>query len=316
MDTVNCAFEARRASVTTELGFEFSALGGPCELRLVGPDESLLRHAAHAAVLEVKRIEHKYSRYDTKSLISLINSAAGSGMAVEVDDETSGLLTFADRLHQLSGGLFDITSGVLRRAWDFSRAELPSAQAIEALLPLVGWHEVVWRAPYISLPRREMEIDFGGFGKEYAVDRATTLLRRAGVAHGFVNLGGDICLLGPREDGCPWRMGIQHPRNDQRLAATVSITSGAMATSGDYERFIEVDGHRYCHLLDPRTGWPARHWQSITVFGPTCAAAGAASTVSMLLGEAATDFLEAQDMGFVVIDAAGRMRHHNPQQLG
>ena len=121
-----------------ELGFEFQAMASACELRLVGDDESALRRAAQAAIAEVHRIERKYSRYDAGSLVSRINASAGRGQAVPVDDETAGLLAFAGRLHALSGGRFDITSGVLRRAWDFRAGRVPGGAEVKALLPLIG----------------------------------------------------------------------------------------------------------------------------------------------------------------------------------
>jgi thiamine biosynthesis lipoprotein len=129
-----------------------------------------------------------------------------------------------------------------------------------------------------------MELDFGGFGKEYAVDRAAAVLRAAGIESGLVNLAGDVAILGPQPGGEPWRVGIRHPRRDAALVAKLPVHSGALATSGDYERYIEVDGVRHCHLLDPRTGRSARGFRSVTVHATTCLVAGSASTIAMLLG--------------------------------
>jgi thiamine biosynthesis lipoprotein len=291
----------------TELGFEFGAMACPCELRLCGPDEAALRAAASAAIAEVQRIEAKYSRYRGDGVVALVNRRAGSGLITEVDGETAALLDFAARLFAQSGGRFDISSGVLRRAWDFGRAQLPAQQQIDALLPLVGWARVHWQRPRLLLPLPGMEIDFGGFGKEYAADRAVAVLAARGIAHGFVNLGGDIALVGPRPGGAPWRFGIRHPRDGDRMLSQVALQRGGLATSGDYERFIEVDGLRYCHLLDPRTGWPVRAWQAISVVGPTCAAAGAVCTVAMLMAEAAPAFLDAQGLPYLAAAADGTL---------
>lgn len=290
-----------------ELGFDFAAMASPCELRLQGGDESALRRAAQAAIDEVRRIERKYSRYDPASVVSRINAAAGGGQAIEVDDETAALLDFAAHLHALSDGLFDVTSGVLRRAWNFRVPRVPAQGEIDALLPLIGWSKVRRAGRRIELAHAGMEIDFGGFGKEYAADRAAEVLRAAGVAHGFVNLGGDIRVVGPRGDGRGWRLGIRHPRREDALIRTVELRAGALATSGDYERFFEVDGRRYCHLLDPRTGWPVVYWQSVSVIAPTCAAAGAACTIAALQGESGRDFLAMQGLPAVLADAEGRM---------
>jgi len=284
-------------------GFEFQAMSSACEVRLDGGDERVLAAAAQTAIAEVRRIEAKYSRYRADSIVSRINAAAGSGQAVDVDRETAALLDFAGQLCEASDGLFDITSGVLRRAWDFRAARVPQASELAALLPLIGWPKVRWQEPRIELPLAGMELDFGGFGKEYAADRAAEVLRAGGMAHGFVNLGGDIRVLGPRADGRPWRFGIQHPRRGEgQTIASVEMSSGALATSGDYERFFEQDGRRYCHILDPRTGWPVTAWMSFSVTAPACTAAGALSTIAMLKGDGALDFLATQGATFLAID--------------
>jgi thiamine biosynthesis lipoprotein len=152
------------------------------------------------------------------------------------------------------------------------------------LRPLVGWNHVEVSNAHVSLAKPGMELDFGGFGKEYAVDRAARVMRDRGVESAMVNLAGDLAILGPQPGGAAWRVGIRHPRLDDKLLATLPVTSGALATSGDYERFIEVDGVRHCHVLDPRTGRSARGLQSVTVHGPTCLVAGSATTIAMLKG--------------------------------
>ena len=253
------------------------------ELQLYANDSASADAAAYAAIAEVKRIEAKYSRYLDDSVVSSINAAAG-GAPVRVDEETLGLLMFADACFRQSEGLFDATSGVLRRAWNFKEPHVPTQAELDALLPLVGWDAVEISNAHVRLPRAGMQLDFGGFGKEYAVDRAALVLRDAGVASGLVNLAGDVAILGPQPDGSPWRVGIRHPRRADALIATLPVASGAIATSGDYERFIDVDGVRHCHILDPRTGRSARGFQSVTVHAPSCLVAGTASTIAMLKG--------------------------------
>ena len=245
-------------------------------------DEEAARRAAREAIAEVARIEAKYSRYRPGSVVSRIN--AGAGSAFEIDAETRGLLAYADACFVQSGGLFDATSGVLRRAWRFDEPRVPDDAQIAPLLRLVGWARVDLDGMRVRLPERGMELDFGGFGKEYAVDRAAAVLREAGVDSALVNLAGDLMVLGPQPDGSAWRVGIRHPRREGALIATLPVASGALATSGDYERFIEVDGVRHCHVLDPRTGRSARGFQSVTVHAPSCLVAGSASTIAMLKG--------------------------------
>lgn len=295
-------------------GFEFQAMSSRCEIRLDGGDEEALAAAAQAAIDEVRRIELKYSRYRADSIVSRINAAAGSDEWVTVDEETAALLSFAAQLHELSDGLFDITSGVLRKAWDFRAARVPEPAALQALLPLMGWSQVDWRERRIHLPRAGMELDFGGFGKEYAADRAMAVLAAAGQRHGFVNLGGDIRVIGPRADGSPWRFGIQHPRQADGTIASVDMSEGALASSGDYERYFEHEGRRYCHILDPRSGWPVTSWASVSVTAPACVAAGALSTIAMLKGCDALDFLDTQGATYLAVDAAMQIfQHRQPE---
>ena len=267
----------------TPFRFDFFAMGSPCELLIFAKDNLDAQQAAQAAILEVQRIEKKYSRYQAESILSQINASAGKNEWVPCDEETLWLLNFANTLFENSQGLFDITSGVLRRVWNFQQPSLPSQTAIDKLLPLIDWSSVKIEAGKIQLPLPEMEIDFGGFGKEYAADSAAKKLMDHKIAHGYVNLGGDIRALGPQPDGEPWQIAIQDPRNPQGIVATLPLYQGGLATSGDYEKFFELDGKRYCHILNPRTGWPVSYWQSISIAAPLAIAAGSCSTIAMLL---------------------------------
>lgn len=287
-----------------------------CEVRLEGIDEPALAVAAQAAIDEVRRIDAKYSRYRDDSIVSRLNAAAGTGAFTPVDAETASLLRFAAQLHALSDGLFDITSGVLRRAWDFAAGRVPEVAELAQLLPLIGAARIEWRGEAVHLPLVGMQLDFGGFGKEYAADRAASLLEALGQRHGFVNLGGDIRVVGPRHDGRPWRFGIQHPRRAEATIASIDMTHGALASSGDYERYFEQGGERFCHILDPRSGWPVSTWASVSVTAPACVAAGALSTIAMLKGDAATQFLRDQRAGFLAIDTALKPIQSSPSSEG
>lgn len=268
----------------TEWRFPFSAMGSPCELRLYAADEAQGHRVAELGQAEVIRLERRYTRYRDDSVTARINASAG-GEAVAVDEETARLLDYAQTAFEQSGGLFDITSGVYRRVWDFRSTRLPDQPAIDALRPFVGWDRVEWSAPNIRLPRQGMEIDFGGYVKEYAADAVAGVCREAGVEHGLVDLGGDIRVIGPHPDGSAWRVGIRNPRSPEEPIAGLGMVSGGMASSGDYERYMEVDGRRYCHILNPKTGWPVRGLASVTVAAPLCILAGTASTIAMLKGQ-------------------------------
>jgi thiamine biosynthesis lipoprotein len=303
---VQTQVQVRVQALAPDHSFEFSAMGTVCRLRLCAPSRAAAARAAEQAVAEVRRLEAKYSRYRDDSVVSRINTAAGTGEPVPVDAETAALLDFAAELYTHSGGLFDITSGVLRRAWRFDSGRLPSDDEVSALLPLVGWGQVAWDGQTVCLPQAGMELDFGGFGKEYAADSAATVLIGAGISGGTINLGGDVRIVGPRPDGHPWRVGVANPRRPaDHVVAGVELHSGALTTSGDYERFMEVGGRRYCHILDPRTGWPVEHWQSVSVVGPSCLAAGALTTIGMLKRDEAHEFLREQGVGFLTIDRDG-----------
>jgi FAD:protein FMN transferase len=290
--------------------FPFRAMGGDNELQLDGGDPAQARRAADAAIADVLRIEAKYSRYRDDSLVTRVNRAAGR-TAVEIDAETAALVAYADRCFAESGGRFDLTSGVLRRAWDFRRKPpaLPAPSALEAAKALVGWSMVEWNERSIRLPRAGMEIDFGGIGKEYAADRAATICVEHEVEHGLVNLGGDVRAVGTQVDGAPWRVGIQHPRGAPgKVIAYVDLADGAVATSGDYERYFDLDGRRYCHILDPRTGMPVAHWQSVSVVAPLAVVAGSCATIAMLMEAEGEAFLAAQGWSYVAVAPDGTLR--------
>lgn len=289
----------------------FRAMAAENDLQLWSPDASRAQRASDAAIADVQRIEAKYSRYLADSVTSRINQAAG-GSAVAIDSETAALLRFADHCFDLSGGLFDITSGVLRRVWDFKARPptLPDDAALEATTRLVDWAGVEWDGHSIRLPRRGMEIDFGGIGKEYAADRAAAICIEHGIRHGLVNLAGDVRVLGPQPEGTPWRIGIVHPRRPGATIAGLELAAGAVATSGDYERFFELDGRRYCHILNPRTGRPVAHWQSVSIIAPLCIVAGSCATIAMLHEGNAREFLDAQQVEWLGVAADGKL--HGP----
>jgi thiamine biosynthesis lipoprotein len=277
------------------------------EIQVHSEDSALAERAAALAIAEVQRIEAKYSRYRADSVVSRINANAGR-VSVPVDQETRALLAYADTCWRQSDGAFDATSGVLRRAWDFKVARVPGDAELAALAACVGWDRVEVGPEGVRLRDRGMELDFGGFGKEYAVDRAALVLREAGIASALVDLAGDIMVVGSQPDGTPWRVGVRHPRDRSRIVATLAIESGAIATSGDYERFIEVDGVRHCHVLDPRTGRSARGFQSVTVHAASCLVAGSATTVAMVMGEArGLEWLESFELAYLAVTAAGRV---------
>jgi len=286
--------------------FEFKAMACNGEIVVGASSKDEARHNADLAIHEVKRIEQKYSRYQPDSVVSRINAAAGREW-VECDDETLALFNYADALFQGSAGLFDITSGVLRRAWDFNNPAIPSTELLKNLVDLIGWPRVQRDDKRIRLPQRGMEVDFGGFGKEYATDRAAAILNQLGIKHGYVNLGGDLRVIGPKPNGDAWMMGIRDPRNPAALIASIPVQVGALATSGDYERFFELNGRRYCHVMSPRSGEPVGFWRSVSVLAPLSTTAGSYTTIAMLKEAAGLAWLEESGMAYLAIDRDGTL---------
>lgn len=243
----------------------------------------------------MRRIEHKYSRYLDDSILTRINQNAGKPTTVDV--ETVYLINYAQVCFEQSDGLFDISSGVLRQAWDFKAECLPEPQQLAEILPRIGLHRVHLENSTLLMPAN-MELDFGGIGKEYAADAAARIALEAGMTCGIVDLGGDLTIIGPRLDEhqqeIPWQLGVRNPREPEQAIATLPVYRGGMATSGDYERYFILGDQRYCHLLNPTTGFPVDYWASATVLAPSCLLAGTLSTIAMLRGAQAEPWLKAQ----------------------
>jgi thiamine biosynthesis lipoprotein len=262
--------------------YPFSAMGSPCELQFYAENEVVAQKVAQKIISDIKRLECKYSRYRSDSFLSKINQVAALGGSLSIDEETAGLLNYAQTCYTLSDGLFDITSGILRQAWQFDTLVLPDDKIIQSLLKKIGWQKLQVENSILSFLQAEMELDFGGIVKEYAADRASILCLNAGILHGIINLGGDIKIIGAHPDGKPWRVGIQHPRDKTKIWKVVKLKRGALASSGDYERCMVIDGVRYGHILNPKTGYPVRHLAAVSVVADLCVVAGSAATIAIL----------------------------------
>jgi len=283
----------------------FHAMASPCELLIETADEQLARHLGRLARDEALRIEHKFSRYRKDNIIYQINHSHGKAVAVE--DETAGLLDYAKFCYELSEGMFDITSGVLGKAWRFDgRTAVPDEATIRQLLNYVGWDKLRWIHPHLTL-REGMQIDLGGIGKEYAVDRVADLMQQQTDCSVLINFGGDLVCTKARQSGQGWQVGIEQPVYDQtgqQPAANtlIEITQGGLATSGDARRHINRDGKRYGHILNPKSGWPVSDAPcSVTVAAASCTEAGILATLAMLRGEEAEAFLDAQAVPYWVV---------------
>lgn len=272
----------------------FTAMASPCEVLVDTTERADAERLGRVAQDEALRVERKFSRYRTDNMIHEINHSAGRPF--EVDAETAGILDYAATLYEASGGLFDITSGILRRVWKFDGSDrVPSQAAVGEILPFVGWDKVAWDRPRLTLPAG-MEIDLGGIGKEYAVDRAAGLIAALTARSYLVNFGGDLFASGLRSGGRPWGVGIDDPEQTGEAALyRVEISRTGLATSGDARRFVTWNGKRLGHILNPRTGWPVeRAPRSVTVAAATCLEAGTLATLAYLQGPRASAFLEEQ----------------------
>ncbi|NQZ21837.1 MAG: FAD:protein FMN transferase [Colwellia sp.] len=278
----------------------FVAMASPCEIIIETVKRSLAKTIGEQVSKEVWRIEDKYSRYNPNSLCSEINRS--NNKPVTIDDETFALLNFADTCYQLSEGVFDITSGVLRKAWCFDCTDnIPDSATVTQVLKNVGWQKVTYDNLQITLPA-EMELDFGGIAKEYAVDRAILLIKSLTQFPALVNLGGDLATNSARKNNQPWQVGVQHPGFEEKTTMVVSLFKGALATSGDAKRYLLKDGRRYSHILNAKTGWPIENApRAITVSAPQCIQAGILATLSQMQGNNAEQFLTEQDIKHWVI---------------
>ncbi|EAT10996.1 FAD:protein FMN transferase [Bermanella marisrubri] len=290
----------------TSTGFigRFQAMASPCEVHVETLDRILAQSVIDKVAEEAWRIEHKFSRYRDDNLLYQINQH----QTVKLDDEFKRLIQFAQQCNELSDGLFDITSGVLRRVWSFDGGDrVPSDDEIQKLLPFIGFKKLKFDGDFLTVPDG-MEIDLGGIGKEYAVDRCLQLAREQVNAPILVNFGGDLACNGPRivEESSlkkgkpvPWQVGIEKVGGG--ASAVIRLSRGALATSGDARRYLLKDGIRYSHILNPKTGQSFTSApKSITVAANTCVEAGLFSTLAMLQGADATHFLKEQEIDYWV----------------
>ncbi len=256
---------SREKPAYQEQGYVFGTL---VEVTVYGEDEPKARQAVAAVMHEFQRLHNMLHAWKPSELTDL-NTALAQGKGKEVSPELETILVDAMQLSGQSGGLFNPAIGGLIRAWGFEADDfkpvLPDPKKIAALTRAhPQMDDLVLEGHVVSSRNPAVQIDLGGYAKGYALDRAATILRQMGVRNALLNIGGNILALGAHGDR-PWRVGIQHPRKPGPLA-TLDLQDGeAIGTSGDYQRFFEVAGKRYCHLIDPRTGQPVQGVQAVTI---------------------------------------------------
>ena len=260
-------------------------MGIPVSITIAGVDEDRAHRAAELAFRAIGRIDKVMSTYRPESDISRLNRSAGADW-VPIDPELTHVIEKSRLYSELSQGAFDISYKPLGKLWNFEPGSRPPAPgAVEALLPLVDYRAVQLDGMGRGrLEKPGMAIGLGGIAKGYAIDQAVAVLQESGIGHAMVNAGGDIRVLGSKFPGRAWHVGIQDPRSPKALIEELALVDCAVATSGDYERFFFHDGVRYHHILDPRTGFPARGCRSVTVISKTAMAADALATAVFILG--------------------------------
>jgi thiamine biosynthesis lipoprotein len=262
-------------------------MGTDVTITVVAPSEKEGEAAIDSAMDEIKRLDSMMSLYKDDSQITRVNLAAGEH-SVTVSPEMIEVVEEARRVSELSGGAFDVTIGPLVILWQMRLKEgtVPSEKEIRAVLPRVNYKDILIdkKGPTIFLTKKGMIMDLGGCAKGYAADRAAEVLKKQGIMNALVAVAGDIRAMGKREDGKPWRIGVQHPREAGRLLTTLDLSDKSISTSGDYERFKIIKEKRYHHIIDPRTGRPSEGTVSVTVIGDRGAIVDPLTTALFILG--------------------------------
>ncbi len=265
----------------------FRAMATQCEIQYTAPagDAQAKRFEA-AAEGWVHAFEAKFSRFQPGSIVSRINDAAGRDW-VPVDPETEALLAMCDTLHFMTRGILDPSALPLIRIWNWKAdpPAVPTAEAIASALRLVGWSKVRREPGRVFLPEKGMALDFGGFGKEYAVDIVSLIAKDHGITDSLVDFGHDLRASGAPPGRPAWHIGLEDPRSPGKTLGSVGLTGKSIASSGDYIRSFTIAGRRYGHIIDPRTGWPvANGCTQATVIAETCLQAGMLSTSAFISG--------------------------------
>jgi thiamine biosynthesis lipoprotein len=264
----------------------FQALGTQCEVQYAA-DAARAAAFEHAAVAWVQGFEAKYSRFQPDSLVSRINTAAGRAW-VEIDAEMEQMLNLCGSLYFMTGGVLDATALPLLRLWNYKAEQprVPGDDEVAAARRLVGWG-MVQRAPgEVFLPEAGMALDFGGFGKEWAVDIVAQIAGEHGIKAALVDFGHDLRAVGIPPGRPAWHVGLEDPQRPGTPRGSIAISGGqGVASSGDYLRCFVVNGRRYGHIIDPRTGRPvANGCLQATVIAGSCLQAGVLSTTAFVLG--------------------------------
>lgn len=271
-------------------------MGCRFDITVVADDEASGNHYIDLAVQEIKRVEAMISSWDPGSQTSAINENAGI-RPVKVDKELLDLIERAIKISELTSGAFDISYASMDRIWkyDGSMTVLPSKEEVRQSVAKVGYQNIVLNKENstVFLKIKGMRIGFGAIGKGYAADKAKALLVSKGVKAGIINASGDLNAWGVQPNGKDWMVAITNPLNKAKAFAWLPVVNSAVVTSGNYEKFVLLDGVRYSHIIDPRTGYPAKGLVSVSIFTQSAELADALATAVFVMGEeVGLDFID------------------------
>lgn len=291
------------------LYFEFTCFATDCFVAFPINDSSnmeYINHTAQIIVDETLRIQEKYSRFLQDNYMFSLNQVAAKGGEVELDLETTHLMNLAYAYHNQSDGLFDVTSGILRNVWNKSTRTFPPKDKLEECLSHVGLEKIKREGNFLIFPEKgRMELDFGGIGKEYAVSRAIDICKIRRHEDVMVNFGGDIAILGNEQPNSPWILNLTYPTYNGNIHQEYRLEKGASTTSGSYKRYIEIEGEKYCHILNPKTGTPVKSMLIVSVICPQIIEASFYSTTAMLKDTEGFEWLDSQGVQFFAINNDG-----------
>jgi FAD:protein FMN transferase len=287
-------------------------MGNRFEITVVHSDALWAQEQIDEAVAEISRIEKLLTTFNEQSQTALINMNAGV-QPVQVDQEVFDLIYRSLKISRLTQGAFDITYGSIDKSlWNFDTkmTSLPDRETARKMVRLINWRNVVLDPDRctVFLKEKGMRIGFGGIGKGYAADRAKLLLQQTGVTSGVVNAAGDLVTWGNQPDGSPWTVGIADP-NSRHPFSYLNISNMAVATSGNYEKYAVIDGKKYSHTIDPKTGLPVSGIKSVTIVCPSAELADAMATPVMVMGiKAGLDLInQVKHVACIIIDDNNRI---------
>jgi thiamine biosynthesis lipoprotein len=263
-------------------------MGNRFEITVVCEDASFADEAILEAIEEIRRIERLLTTFNDESQTNLVNRNAGI-QPVEVDSELFHLIQRSQKISALTQGAFDISYGSIDKSlWNFdqSMTSLPDKETAKKLVRLINYRNVILdeKKSTVFLKEKGMRIGFGGIGKGYAAEKAKLLLQQKGINSGIVNAAGDLTAWGYQPNGKPWTIGIADPNASRNAFSSLAITNTAVATSGNYEKYVVIDGKKYSHTIDPKTGLPVRGIKSVTIICPNAEIADAMATPVMIMG--------------------------------